>query len=85
VFVPSRCLATAAQALRLSRTAAASCRRIAATMFSAYHPEQYYMRGPGPKCCAKHGPLQGRQSRQTIPQASARQLTVPQRRCMPRR
>jgi hypothetical protein len=24
-----------------------------ATMFDSYHPERYYMRGPGPKCRAK--------------------------------
>jgi len=36
-------------------------RRLAGTMFDAYHPERHYMRGPGPKWQAKHrqAPRQG--------------------------
>jgi hypothetical protein len=25
-------------------------------LFDPYHPEQHYMRGPGPACQAKHAP-----------------------------
>ncbi|MFA6265787.1 MAG: hypothetical protein WC670_08755 [Pseudolabrys sp.] len=33
-------------------------RNLARTMFDSYRPERHYMRGPGPACQAKHGPLQ---------------------------
>lgn len=32
-------------------------RIVTADLFDAYHPEQHYMRGPGPKWRAKHAPV----------------------------
>lgn len=39
----------------LTAQAAFLARRIARTWLDPYHPELHYMRGPGPKWCAKHG------------------------------
>ena len=33
-------------------------RGLSAQLFSSYHPEQHYMRGPGPAWRAKHGETQ---------------------------
>ena len=30
-----------------------------ACLFDPYRPECHYMRGPGPKCCEKHGLSEG--------------------------
>jgi hypothetical protein len=34
---------------------AALWRSLVKDLFGTYHPERHYMRGPGPKCRAKHG------------------------------
>lgn len=34
-------------------------RNLTRTLFDSYHPEQHYMRGPGPACQAKRGHAQG--------------------------
>jgi len=30
------------------------CNMLMMRIFDSYRPELHYMRGPGPKCCAKH-------------------------------
>jgi len=42
-------------AASLHRTVAATWRAISHDLFDTYHPEQHYMRGPGPKWREKHG------------------------------
>lgn len=44
---------------RLGDTFAGYLRRLQAQLFSDYHPELHYMRGPGPKWRAKYGHLHG--------------------------
>jgi hypothetical protein len=39
----------------LGRAFAATWRAISHSLFDSYHPEQHYMRGPGPKWREKHG------------------------------
>ena len=46
--------------VRLGPSLAGYVRRLGRRLFSDYHPEQHYMRGPGPKWRAKYGnPSQG--------------------------
>jgi len=57
VPLAARCLAAVAEPARLAAKAVARCRGLARIPFNVYRPEQYYMRGPGPKCRAKCGIL----------------------------
>jgi hypothetical protein len=36
----------------------AYAKRVRSLVFSSYHPERHYMRGPGPKWREKHGALE---------------------------
>ena len=38
----------------IGRTVAELWRTVTTDLFGTYHPEQHYMRGPGPKYRAKH-------------------------------
>jgi hypothetical protein len=43
------------QAPPIRAAIAALWRSLVHDLFGAYRPERHYMRGPGPKCRAKHG------------------------------
>ena len=49
--------ASSPQALSFRRTLAAIWRNFTKDLSDPYRPELHYMRGPGPKWRAKHGPL----------------------------
>jgi hypothetical protein len=54
---PVRYLAAVEKPVRRAAVALAHCCGQARVSLTAYRPERHYMRGPGPKCRAKHDVL----------------------------
>lgn len=46
-------------AARLSKRVQMRLRQALSRLSGGYHPERYYMRGPGPRWHAKHDPVAG--------------------------
>ena len=47
-------MASKTKTASIGRTVAELWRTVTTDLFGTYHPEQHYMRGPGPKYRAKH-------------------------------